>query len=291
MPYLDRPGARLFYDQTGADAAPAILTTHGVSENGSYWSRTGVSRALADAGFRVIDTDMRGHGRSVPVGSEPGYDADSIAADFGALADHLGLERFHLLTHATGGMAGLRYAMDHSDRLLSLISTDTGSATVPTDEYCDPKYDDREIAPLASSAAAPMAEAYERLSVHQILEEARRGDGGPFLNRLNTNPDPERCWRWTEEILSAGNPLYYAAFQRSFYTEPDPQARRLRGIRCPNLVLLGEHDVLFVEPSKLLARCLPEVEHVVLDGLGHMLAIEDPERTGAELLRFLRAVG
>ena len=51
----------------------------------------------------------------------------------------------------------------------------------------------------------------------------------------------------------------------------------LREIRCPNLVMLGEHDVMFIEPSKLLDRTLPDVKHVVLDGLGHMLAIEDPE--------------
>jgi pimeloyl-ACP methyl ester carboxylesterase len=61
----------------------------------------------------------------------------------------------------------------------------------------------------------------------------------------------------------------------------------LREIRCPNLVLLGEHDVMFIEPSKLLARTIPEVKHVVIEGLGHMLAIEDPERTSAELLAFL----
>jgi pimeloyl-ACP methyl ester carboxylesterase len=288
VPYLERPGARIFYDEVGT--GPAILTTHGVCENGSYWSRTGVSGALAEAGYRVVDIDMRGHGRSTPEGPEPGYDVERIAGDFGAVADQLGLERFHLLTHATGGMAGLRYAMHHSDRLLSLMSTDTGSATVPVDAYCEPEWDEEEIAPLDSSAAAPMAEGYEQYSVHQLLEAARQGDGEPFLNRLNANPDPERCWRWVEEILSVGNPLYYAAFQRSFYTDPDPKVKLLRGIRCPNLVLLGEHDVMFVKPSELLARCLPDVRHVVLDGLGHMLAIEDPERTAAELLRFLESL-
>ena len=122
------------------------------------------------------------------------------------------------------------------------------------------------------------------------MEAARLGDGGPFLNRLNANADPERCWRWVEEIISAGNPRHYAAFQRSFYTEPDPKVKLLRGIRCPALVLLGEHDVMFVKPSELQARCIPEAKHVMLDGLGHMLAIEDPERTTAELLRFLESL-
>jgi pimeloyl-ACP methyl ester carboxylesterase len=55
-------------------------------------------------------------------------------------------------------------------------------------------------------------------------------------------------------------------------------------------VLLGEHDVMFIKPSELLVRCIPRVREVVLDGLGHMTAIEDPERTGDELLSFLASV-
>jgi pimeloyl-ACP methyl ester carboxylesterase len=287
MPYLERETANVFYDDVGE--GPVILTTHGVSENGSYWSRTGVSPRLAEAGYRVVDLDMRGHGRSVPTGEPRGYDVETIAGDIGALADHLGVDRFHLLTHATGGMAGLRYAMHHSDRLLSLMSTDTGSATVPTDQYCDPRYDDHVYEKIDPSQN-PMGAAYEQMSVAEMLRGARQGDGGPFLNRLNANPDPERCWRWVEEILSVGNPLYYAEFLRSFYDDPNPGVKLLRGIQCPCLVLLGEYDVLFIKPSELLARCIPNVKHVILEGLGHMTAIEDPDRTCGELLSFLDGV-
>jgi pimeloyl-ACP methyl ester carboxylesterase len=131
MPYVNRGNARLFYDDLG-EGEP-ILTTHGVCENGSYWSLPGVSEKLA-ARYRVIDTDMRGHGRTIVSGDDKGYDVDTMAEDIAAIADGLGLDRFHLLTHATGGMVGLRYAMHHSDRLLSLMSTDTGSATLPSDE-------------------------------------------------------------------------------------------------------------------------------------------------------------
>jgi len=63
--------------RTGKDAIRefyegVIITTHGVTENGSYWSLPGVSAALANAGYRVLDMDMRGHGRSVPRGEPAG---------------------------------------------------------------------------------------------------------------------------------------------------------------------------------------------------------------------------
>jgi pimeloyl-ACP methyl ester carboxylesterase len=72
-----------------------------------------------------------------------------------------------------------------------------------------------------------------------------------------------------------------------FYDDPDPRIGELRGIACPCLILLGEHDVLFVKPSEQLAREIPNNRHVVLENRGHMTALEDPERTTAELLDFL----
>ena len=90
MPYLLQPGANLFYDVHG-DGPETIITTHGLTHSGAYWSRTGISQALSEAGFRVVDLDLRGHGRSTPLPDEdPGYTVDRIARDLGALGDHLG---------------------------------------------------------------------------------------------------------------------------------------------------------------------------------------------------------
>ena len=60
-----------------------------------------------------------------------------------------------------------------------------------------------------------------------------------------------------EQIFRLGDPDTIARFIRSFYTDPDPRLEGLRRIACPTLVLLGEHDVLFVEPSRLMAREIP----------------------------------
>jgi len=290
MPYLPRPGAHLFYDIVG-DGETTILTTHGFTHCGAYWSRTGVSSALADAGFRVVDMDLRGHGRSVPVeGQDPGYTVESVAADIGALASHLGVERFHLLTHATGGMAGLRFAMDEPKRLLSLASTDTGSATAPSDKFSDPDYEGAYPAPFEPPFDNPAVAGLEELNVHELIQRAREGDGRPFQLGFATNEDPERCWRWVEDIRGSSNPVHVAAFGRHFFNDLDPQIARLKKISCPNLVLLGELDEMFIKPAQLLARHLPQVEHEVVAGRGHMLAIEDPAGTASTLLRFFRSV-
>lgn len=289
MPYLTLDNAKLFFDDSGE--GPAILTTHGVSENGSYWSRPGVSERLVANGYRVIDTDMRGHGRSVPLGDgDAGYDVDTVAGDFCRIADHLGIDRFHLLTHATGGMAGIHYACHSSDRLLSLMSTDSGSATFPVDKYCDESFEGHAFEVRTPPVENPMADAREKARGAQIIEGARAAGGGPFLNRLDANPEPERCWREVTDVLEASPAQHVADFMRHFYTDPDPKIALLRQISCPTLLLLGEHDEMFIKPNELMARVIPGARHVVMPGLGHMTAIEDPEGLVRELMAFLEGI-
>jgi len=292
MPYVDREGASLYYEEAGA--GPAILTTHGVVENGLYWVLPGIVDALVRAGFRVISTDMRGHGRTRRLDGPPGFDVETVAEDFGAVADHLGIDRFHLLTHATGGMAGLRYAIRHHERLLSLMSTDTGSATLPSDE---------------AAAVTDPAATFERVPfsgnpLAQAMAGGMRGrhweDTSPanraawrenvFLNSMHAAVNPEAAAGMLEAIQRRGDPETLADFMTSFYDDPDPQIAGLRGISCPCLVLLGEHDRLFVKPSELLAREIPNCRHVVWEGRGHMTALEDPARLARELAEFLAGV-
>ena len=81
MPYLTLDNAKLFFD-IAVEGEP-IITTHGVAENGSYWSHTEVSERLAAAGDQLIDTDVRGHGRSVPLGNgDAGCDVETVADEF-----------------------------------------------------------------------------------------------------------------------------------------------------------------------------------------------------------------
>jgi pimeloyl-ACP methyl ester carboxylesterase len=124
----------------------------------------------------------------------------------------------------------------------------------------------------------------------QLLAGAKVNPG-PFLFRMAQLPDSERMFGVWERIFRRGDPKTIAGFMRSFYDDPDPHVEGLRQIKCPTLVLLGEYDVVFIEPSKLMAEEIPDVRHVVIEGVGHMTAIEDTERTIREILDFLDTVG
>lgn len=292
MAYCENGNAQLYYEDVGE--GPAIITTHGVVENSQYWALPGVTDNLVRAGYRVISTDMRAHGRTRLGDGAKGYDVDTVAEDFGVIADHLGLEKFHLLSHATGGMAALHYAINHHDRLLSLLSTDTGSATLPTDEAAavtDPDVSFEKVSFEDNPLVQAMAAGLRGQTWDEIHSRGREGaEENVFLNRMHAARNPEAAFAMLETFRVLGNPENLADFMTVFYDDPDPQIAGLRQISCPCLVLLGEFDVLFVKPSELLAREIPNVRHVVLQGLGHMTALEDPEQTSRELLDFLATV-
>lgn len=275
MPTLTRGHTILHYDDMGR--GPAIIATHGLAENATYWHRSGVTERLT-ACYRVIAMDMRGHGRTRSTGEPRGFDVETMAEDIAALATHLQLPSFHLLSHATGGMVAVRYATRGEPRLRSLVLTDTGPATAP---IADP------VAMRAMSEE--LASGFEGHDWEAICG-AMRINPGPFLFQLDRHPDCERLWTIAEQIFRLGDPNTLAAFVRTFYTDPDPHVDRLRGLRVPTLILLGEHDILFIEASALMVREIPRARHAVLNGIGHMTAIEDPERTSAEILRFLDEV-
>ena len=294
MPYIDTPDYRIFFDVTGQ--GPAVLTLHGLIENGSYWGRTGVSGALAAAGYTAIDIDMRGHGRSVPLAADPDYSISALEADIDAVADRLGLGRFHLLTHATGGMVGARYAIRRSERLLSMIATDTASMTLPSDKYCAPEWDDRPIPPrpdLKGKPGAGLARLFrEAGNFATLIEDSRRSDPDHFLCQyfrgFKVNPEPERCWRWVEEIYAVNNIALCGAFAQGFgFDDMDPQAAGLRQIACPVRLIVGELDGSLIRPMEVMARNIAHADHIVMKDAGHMIAIERPAETIRLVLDFL----
>jgi pimeloyl-ACP methyl ester carboxylesterase len=175
--WLERGNVKIYYEDIGA--GEPIITNHGLMEDCGYWSETGVTAKLAER-YRVISMDMRGHGRTVVDGEPYGYDVATMGNDFGVLADELGLDRFHILSHATGGMAAVRYAMTTSERLISLMLTDTGSATAP--EYPDVDVEE------ARQGFQLAAETRKTVSAQEWMTLARANPGCQACNSGQHRP-------------------------------------------------------------------------------------------------------
>src|SRR5450755_1540095 len=115
--YADLPGVKLWFTDTGGTGTPIVLL-HANTGTSASWEAQ--ASAFAREGYRVIAFDRRGWGKSMAdpaTGPQPG----SVAGDLDALADHLKLDKFHLVGVAAGGFAALDYAAWRPDRLRSLV--------------------------------------------------------------------------------------------------------------------------------------------------------------------------
>jgi pimeloyl-ACP methyl ester carboxylesterase len=105
MSRVDVDGVGIEYEVTG-EGRPVVLL-HGFPDSGRLWRHQ--VPALAAAGFRVIVPDLRGYGRSdKPVGVDA-YSVPLLAGDVLAVLADLGIGKAHVVGHDWG--AALAWAL------------------------------------------------------------------------------------------------------------------------------------------------------------------------------------
>jgi len=217
---------------------------------------------------RVIRFDLPGHGGTpasvLPSAAEPGA---TTMADLAALvlelADHLGLDRFHVVGDSIGGGIGQQLALDHPERLLSLTAICTSS------HFGDP-------AGWAERAAGVRAEGLGAVADAQL----DRWFTAPFQQ------DPRAAALLAD--LRAADPAGYAACcdaLGAFDSRPG-----LPKVAVPTLVIAGRED----RPTppahaREIADLVPDAALVEVPRAGHLAPVEQPAAVNAALLAHLAA--
>jgi pimeloyl-ACP methyl ester carboxylesterase len=247
---------KLWFVDTGGAGVPIVLL-HPNTGTIEIWEPQ--IAAFAQAGYRVIAFDRRGWGKSTPdptSGPQPG----SIAGDLHGLADHLALDRFHLLGVAGGGFAALDYAAWHPERLHSLI---VGASTGGIE--------DEAIAGFVARIAIP--EIRKQSAHYRELGASFRG----------TNLEGTR--RWIEIDGHSRQPG--VAFQPPLRS-PNTLAK-IATIPTPTLIIAADADLL-APPAlmRLWAAHLQHQEWAVIRDAGHAMAWEQPGTFNHKVLDFVR---
>lgn len=282
MPYFQHKNAHFHYEEQGTanEGKETIIALHGLAQNSHYWTDTGISAELSNT-HHVVCLDMRAHGLTTIEGEPKGYDVEVMIEDVNALANHLGIERFHLMGHSTGGMVAARYAMHYGQgpnrRLHSLLLCNTSASIMFS-----------KMPKLANDAAIQaMAYSFEHFSWQQIIQGLRL-QPGPLFKGLAHSKDPKAMFHAAYEMMKHGNRNSIADFIRVFYNDPDHHEGALRTIECPTLVVTAELDSIFSKTSEYFLKNIPNVEHAHAEHIGHMTALEDPNWFLSVVSKFLR---
>jgi pimeloyl-ACP methyl ester carboxylesterase len=112
------PGlGELFVRDTGGSGPPVLLLHGWMFPSDLNWFRT--YKPLADAGYRVLALDHRGHGRGLR--AEEQFSLAGCASDAAALVRELGCGPVIVVGYSMGGPVASLMARDHSDTVAALV--------------------------------------------------------------------------------------------------------------------------------------------------------------------------
>ncbi len=115
-------GARIAYEATGPDDAPALLFINSIGATRALWDPQ-VSRLRST--HRVIRYDARGHGQSsAPSGD---YTLAQLGRDAVAVLDAAGAQAAHVCGISLGGITALWLGLHAGDRVHSLTLANTAA--------------------------------------------------------------------------------------------------------------------------------------------------------------------
>lgn len=104
-----KDGTEIYYKDWGPKTGQPVVFSHGWPLSSDSWEAQMLH--VANAGYRAIGHDRRGHGRSTQTWD--GNDMDHYADDLAAVINHLDLKNIVLIGFSTGGGEITRYIGRH----------------------------------------------------------------------------------------------------------------------------------------------------------------------------------
>jgi pimeloyl-ACP methyl ester carboxylesterase len=254
-----RDGVEIAYATYGMPDRDAVALVHGWSGNRSYW--TDQIDFLAER-YCVIAVDLGGHGES-----GLGRDDWNLAAfgdDVVAVIEDVGAQKVALVGHSMGGDAVVHAAQRLGDRVVGLVWVDAFRSL--GDESPSPP---DEVEAFLAPFREDFGRAVERFVRGMVAETADRG----LVDRIAAD-------------MAAAPPEVALGCLRYARNRQPPILAALPHIAAPIVAINPD-----IGPTDVDSMRRHGVEPIVLEGVGHFLMIEDPDRFNPVLAATLASFG
>lgn len=249
-----RRGSVYYADHRKTDSPyTTVIYIHGAGGSHLDWSPE--LRRMPQA--NAIALDLPAHGKSTPPHRTT---ISEYADDVMALVDALSLQRAIFAGHSMGGAIAQQIALSYPDKVAGLMLIGTGA----------------------------------KLSVHPDI-----------LNRVMTDyeavADLLAGWLWGGDVDDKTKDITRAQLLKTppEVTYGDYVAcngfdirAQLSRITTPTLVISGTHDKMTpLKYGQFLADNIPNAQLAVIDGAGHMLGLEQPQKVAGIIANWLESLG
>lgn len=259
MQCLTRPWGHLHFRVEGPKAGPALVFVNSLGTDLRMWDAV----VALFPQYRCLRSDKRGHGLSA-CPAEPWAVAD-LARDTLDLMDHVGIVRAVVIGCSVGGMIAQSVAAQAPGRVAGLVLSNT-AAKIGTAESWQARIEAVQTGGMASIAEAVL----DRWFPVRLRDQPQ---AQPWLTML------QRCD--ADGYIGTCRVLADADLRAAMTT-----------LTLPALVLAGSEDQSTpVELVTTFANALPQARLEVIDGSGHIPAIDAPIATAARIAAFLTEIG
>jgi pimeloyl-ACP methyl ester carboxylesterase len=264
-------GVRLYYEESGS-GIPVIFVHEYAGDHRSWEPQM---RHFGQR-YRAITYAARGYPPSDVPADVAKYSQFRAADDIGAVLDHLGIDKAHVVGLSMGGFATLHFGFRHASRARSLVVAGCGYGAEP-DQRARFRAEAEAIADfIATQGITVFAEKYAY---------------GPTRVQFE-NKDPRGFAEFKAQLaehsaLGARNTQLGVQRERpSLYELVD----QMKALTVPTLVLTGDEDWPCLAPGILLKQHISTAALAVMPNCGHAINIEDPDEFNRLVSAFLAQV-
>ena len=275
--YVDLDGGRIAYDVTGS--GPLVVLSHGIGDRRQAYRF--LAPRLAQAGYRVVSADLRGHGESsMGWKSATGQEAitrTDVAGDLLGLIRHLGGPAI-IVGHSISGGAATIAAAEQPDLVSGIV----------------------ELNPFTKTQKVKVGDL---VRIRRYRQGLSRLAGLPLFHSL-------RFWLRYLDVAYPTKPADYAEymaalaaklrepgrmaeFMKTGKSTPADAAAQLPNITVPALVIMGTLDPDFADPraeGDAIVAAMPSGLGTVamVEGAGHYPHAQSPDQVAALIVPFLK---
>jgi pimeloyl-ACP methyl ester carboxylesterase len=269
--FLDVDGGRIAYDLAGQ--GPLVVLSHGIGDRRQAYRF--LAPMLVQAGYRVANADLRGHGESSMGWAS--ITRTDIAGDLLALIDYLGGPAV-IVGHSISGGAATIAAAKQPGLVSGIVEINpfTKTQRLNPGALLRVRRYRRGIALLTGTQVFRSLGLWKRYL--DVAYPTKPADYAGYLAALAAKlREPDRM----------------AEFMKTGKSTPADAGAQLPNVRCPALVIMGTLDPDFADPpaeGDAIVAAMPAGLGTVtmVDGAGHYPHAQCPDEVAALVIPFLK---
>lgn len=275
--FVDIEGGRIAYDVTGS--GPLVVLSHGMGDRRQAYRF--LAPKLAQAGYRVVNADLRGHGESSmgwkSVTGKEAISRTDVAGDLLALIRHLGGPAV-IVGHSISGGAATIAAAEQPDLVTAIVEINPFTKT-------------QKLSLGGLVRIRRYRRGLSRLMGTQLLRSLR------IWMRYLDIAYPAKPADYAEYMAALAaklrEPGRMAEFMKTSKTTPADAGAQLPYVTVPALIIMGTLDPDFAHPraeGDAIVAAMPPGRGTVamVEGAGHYPHAQSPDQVAALVIGFLK---